>query len=251
MPAPIKLANGQRLRPLTARSIILSTLLGADDAAASASELVLVAREFAITETALRAALSRMFSGGDLERDAGRYRLTSRLVARQHRQDEAVHPVASTWDGTWQVAVVTAAGRSAADRVEHRNLLYQAKLSELREGVWMRPANLPPHLGPRADILGLAGARPTTSDADLVAQLWDLPTWAAIAGHLIEDYIAAPTPATRFPVAAAIVRHLLDDPALPSSLVPADYPVATLRELYAGYRIELSDLRGATADTRA
>jgi phenylacetic acid degradation operon negative regulatory protein len=43
-------------------------------------------------------------------------------------------------------------------------------------------------------------------------------------------------------VAAAMVRHLQDDPVLPLALLPAGWPGARLRKAYAGYERELAGL---------
>lgn len=237
--APPRLANGVLLRPLTARSIILSTLLGAPGGAATPNELVLIARNFEITDNALRAALSRMLAAGDVGRRDGRYQLSDRLEIRQQRQEQAVRPPQDAWDGTWQVAVVTTAGRSPTDRAELRTTFRNAGLGELREGVWMRPANPGAALVDTGDILELGAARPATDPDTLVEQLFDLPGWATTARHLADAYRQAATDIDRFTIMAATVRHLLADPALPASLVPADYPAPVLRQLYADYRCEL------------
>ncbi len=51
---------------MTARSVVLSVLLGAHPACATAGELVGLAADFGIKETALRVALTRMVGAGDL-----------------------------------------------------------------------------------------------------------------------------------------------------------------------------------------
>jgi len=77
---------------MTARSVVLSVLLGAHPAWASASELVRLTADFGIKEATLRVALTRMVSAGDLVRSADGYRLADRLLARQRRQDGAMRP---------------------------------------------------------------------------------------------------------------------------------------------------------------
>jgi phenylacetic acid degradation operon negative regulatory protein len=105
--------------------------------------------------------------------------------------------------------------------------------------VWARPDNLtrswPPDLVPR--VLLIRG-RPEWSDpapGELVAALWDLGAWSgratALAGALESDV----DPATRFVVAAAVLRHLGEDPLLPPSLLPVGWPGARLRAAYATY----------------
>ncbi|MCW2552672.1 MAG: PaaX domain protein C-terminal domain, partial [Mycobacterium sp.] len=68
------------LNRLTARSVVLSVLLGAHPAWASASELVRLTADFGIREPTLRVALTRMVGAGDLVRSADGYRLSDRLL---------------------------------------------------------------------------------------------------------------------------------------------------------------------------
>ena len=56
------------LTRLTARSVVLSVLLGAHPAWASAAELIRLTADFDIKESALRVALTRMVAAGDLGR---------------------------------------------------------------------------------------------------------------------------------------------------------------------------------------
>src|SRR5665648_288675 len=130
------------LTRLTARSVVLSVLLGAHPAWASASELVRLTADFGIREPTLRVALTRMVGVGDLVRSADGYRLSDRLLARQTRQDEALDPKLRRWGGTWTTLVITSVGIDARTRAALRTTLHDKRLAELREGVWMRPANL-------------------------------------------------------------------------------------------------------------
>ena len=77
---------------MTARSVVLSVLLGAHPAWATAAELIGLTTDFGIKETTLRVALTRMVGAGDLVRSADGYRLSDRLLARQRRQDDALWP---------------------------------------------------------------------------------------------------------------------------------------------------------------
>ena len=135
--------------------------------------------------------------------------------------------------------MVTVAGRDPADRAELRAGLRAARLAELREGVWVRPANLPCDLSSHPEVTTWRDARPEADAQTLVGQLWDLPGWASRARHLLDAADEHDLPGSageRFTVMAAIVRHLLDDPALPAELVPEDYPADRLRDAYAAYR---------------
>ncbi|RKT54826.1 PaaX family transcriptional regulator C-terminal domain-containing protein [Saccharothrix australiensis] len=235
------------LRPLTARSVVLSVLLGTHPPELPARDLVRVATLFDISDTALRVALTRMVAAGDLTRVDATYRLSERLVARQRRQDDAVEPSTTDWDGTWEVLAVTATGRGAADRAALRARLAALRLAELREGVWVRPANL--RRARTDDLDGVVQrfrARPETDHGYLARGLWDLDGWSAHATALLGAFEAADRARDRFTVAAAAVRHLLADPVLPAALLPRSWPAAGLRAAYHRYRAEFADLTRVT-----
>src|SRR3978361_449267 len=105
------------VRPLSARSIALTALLGLHPPELPVSTLVRVGALCAVAERATRVALTRMVGDGDLEAADGIYRLTARLLARQARQDQATFPDTRSWDGIWEMAVVTADARKLSERV--------------------------------------------------------------------------------------------------------------------------------------
>lgn len=230
-------------RPLTARSVVLSLLLGAHPPELPVRDIVRAVGLFDISEATLRVALSRMVGAGDLDRRDGTYRLTRRLLERQARQDDATHPSTLPWRGDWEIAVVTSVGRSAADRAELRTRLGGLRLAELREGTWLRPANLgrswPAELG---GVVRRFTARPEDDAAELAGQLWDLPVWATTAEALLEHLATTADPADKFTTAAAAVRHLLRDPVLPPELLPPAWPGPHLRRRYVAYQAELTRL---------
>ncbi|OLZ71989.1 PaaX domain-containing protein, C- domain protein [Streptomyces sp. IMTB 2501] len=229
------------LRPLSARSVVLSLLLGAHPAQLPVKDLVRLVEPFGVGGSTLRAALSRMVAAGDLRRTDAVYRLSDRLLARQRRQDEALRPVTRAWGGDWEMVVITATGRGPAERAELRARLTALRLAELREGVWLRPANLDRALPDTLDSVALTcSARPDEPPHDLVARLWPLDAWAATARMLLARTSAARDPADRLTAYAAAVRHLLTDPVLPPGLVPADWPGDALRTAYAGFQRELA-----------
>ena len=231
------------LKRMTARSVVLSVLLGAHPAWASAAELVRLTSDFDIKEQTLRVALTRMVSAGDLVRSADGYRLADRLLARQRRQDAAIDPKTRPWRGDWVTVVITTVGADARTRADLRNDLLQNRFAELREGVWLRPANLAGDLP--AEVT--ANARVLTSRDDdpagLAAVLWDLPAWITTAHQLLGEIGSAPDVPGRFVAAAAIVRHLLADPVLPAELLPGDWPGTQLRQAYADFAAELTGRR--------
>jgi phenylacetic acid degradation operon negative regulatory protein len=231
------------LARMTARSVVLSVLLGAHPAWASAAELIRLTTDFGIKETTLRVALTRMVSAGDLVRSADGYRLSDRLLARQRRQDDAMRPQLRPWHGHWTTLIVTSVGTDPRTRAALRTTLHHKRFGELREGVWMRPDNL--ELDVDVEVrarMRIVQAR-DDAPAELARQLWDLPSWAGTGQRLVAEMSRAGDVPARFVVAAAIVRHLLTDPVLPDELLPADWPGMRLRTAYNDFAAELTERR--------
>ncbi|MFF5184359.1 PaaX family transcriptional regulator C-terminal domain-containing protein [Streptomyces sp. NPDC000345] len=225
------------LRPLSARSVVLSLLLGTHPPELPARDLVRGVEPFGVGGSTVRAALSRMVAAGDLRRTDTVYRLSDRLLDRQRRQDDAVSPDTRAWDGDWEMAVITATGRGPAERAELRTRLAALRLAELREGVWLRPANLGrPWPADLDQVLQHYTARPSAPAGELAAALWPLGAWADTARALLAQVERSPRPADRFTALAAVVRHLLADPVLPAGLLPADWPGPALRAAYERHR---------------
>lgn len=224
---------------MTARSVILSVLLGTHPAWATASELIRLTADFDIREPTVRVALTRMASAGDLVRSEDGYRLSDRLLARQRRQDDALNPGLRRWDGTWTTLVITRVGTDARTRAALRTTLQDKRFAELREGVWLRPDNLDVDL--TADILDRVRVLRSRDDdpGALAARLWDLSGWAREGRGLLGEMATATDVPGRFVCAAAIVRHLLTDPVLPDELLPEHWPGDALREAYANFAAEL------------
>ncbi|MGV0737294.1 PaaX family transcriptional regulator C-terminal domain-containing protein, partial [Mycobacterium syngnathidarum] len=234
------------LKRMTARSVVLSVLLGAHPAWASAAELVRLTADFDIKEPTLRVALTRMVSAGDLVRSEDGYRLSDRLLTRQRRQDDAIDPRLRGYDGQWLTLVITSVGTDARTRASLRNALQQYRFGELREGVWMRPDNLeqvlPQEITDRVRLLHARDEDPS----GLVARLWDLPGWRRTGEQLLHEMADATDIPGRFVAAAGIVRHLLADPVLPDELLPDDWPGAELRTAYNDFAAELVERRDGT-----
>ncbi len=219
------------LRPLTARSAVLSTLLGAHPPQLSARSLVRVGELFGVAEGAIRVALSRMVAAGDLTQVNGDYQLTARLRERQARQDQSRTPTMLRWDGEWEIAVVTAARRTPTSRTTFRSAMTALRLAELREGTWLRPANLARER-PSLVVAQCTFLTGRPESPDLAATLWDLTGWAARARELSTAMDEATGLPAQFIVAAAVLRHFLADPLLPAALLPADWPGTALRTRY-------------------
>jgi phenylacetic acid degradation operon negative regulatory protein len=220
---------------MTARSVVLSVLLGAHPAWATTAELTSLTADFDIKEPTLRVALTRMVGAGDLVRSEDGYRLSARLLERQRRQDAALHPVTRDWSGDWVTVVVTAVGADARARAATRTAMLHSRFAELREGVWLRPDNLaeglPTEIRRRVRILRARDDAPE----QLATALWDLPAWSKAGRKLLREMGKATDIPARFTVAAAMVRHLLTDPVLPAELLPADWPGDELRTAYTDF----------------
>lgn len=225
------------LRPLTARSVVLSTLLGSHPPRLPARYLVRVGELFGVAEGTIRVALSRMVTAGDLVQVEGAYGLSERLLQRQRRQDESRAPQTRPWHGDWEIAVITTDRRPAADRAALRQAMAELRLAELREGTWLRPANLSRE---RPDIVteqcAFFEGRPEHDPRSLAAELWDLDGWAVRAEELLSLLQRTDALADRFVVSAAVLRHLLADPLLPPELLPSNWPGAMLRSHYDGFQ---------------
>jgi phenylacetic acid degradation operon negative regulatory protein len=233
----------QSLSKMTARSVVLSVLLGAHPAWATSAELLHLTSDFGIREQTLRVALTRMVAAGDLVRSDDGYRLSDRLLHRQRRQDDALYPQTRDWDASWITLVITAVGMDARARAALRNTLQIKRFGELREGVWLRPDNLDDELP--AEVVERVRVLHSRDDdpAGLTRRLWDLPGWADTGHRLLADIGEARDVPGRFRAAAGIVRHLLTDPVLPEELLPVHWPGVELRTAYADFAAELGARR--------
>lgn len=242
-------------RPLTARSVLASTLLGTDPPWLPTRILVRSGELFGLTPGTLRTAISRMAAAGELVADGDGYRLAGPLLDRQARQAASrTRRPAPRWDGRWEMAVVTVERRDASARTALRDAMRRLGLAEWREGVWLRPANLPADREESARAVVQDQCRTLTAVPDdepvaLAGELWDLRGWADtatdLAGRLARlvgpleegpiDERSTAVLAEGFVVSAAVLRHLVADPSLPPALLPADWPGPSLREDYDRY----------------
>jgi phenylacetic acid degradation operon negative regulatory protein len=235
-------------KPLTARSVLASTLLGTEPPWLPTRLLVRAGDLFGIAEGTVRVALSRMAAAGEVEPVGDGYRLAGRLLDRQARQTASRLAATERWDGTWEVAMIrSGAARSAAERAALRRALTDLRLAELREGAWLRPANLPPDRSPEARQVATAQClwvhrAPVDPEPD-PAELWDLAAWAIHAAALRSE-LADLLPRTGddptvlragFVTSAAVLRLLQRDPLLPGELTPTGWPGDDLRRDYDRY----------------
>ena len=238
------------LEPLSARSLVLSTLLGSHPPRLPAQALVVLGAQFAIAEGAMRTALSRMVADGDLVASDGRYELPAFLVERQASQDAGLRIPEEPWDGSWWVATVTTARRTMAERRAFRAQMLAGRMGELRPDTWLRPANIPRPAAAHGALLvhGLIeGAEPE----DVVAGLWDLGELASAGRNLLSladdagGWLETADPAVlsdSLLVCIALVRFLRLEPQLPVSVVGHRWPPNRLRRAYPLLQERYADL---------
>jgi phenylacetic acid degradation operon negative regulatory protein len=243
-------------RPLTARSVIASALLGEDPPRLRVAQLVRIASAFGINENRARVALSRMASQAEVRSVNGEYELISpALLARQHRQSESRAAATRPWKGDWCVAIIGPHTAAPEQRAQRRRDLERARFAEFRDGVWVRPNNLRTLTIARADTLvTLSSDEPDhpLSFRQAVPRLWDLTAWSAKAERL-QNRLRQLNPddpvnlAPGFVLSASCLRHFQADPLLPVELLPADWPGTALRTDYTNwdrrYRRILRDSR--------
>jgi phenylacetic acid degradation operon negative regulatory protein len=253
--------NGALLeRPLTARSVIASLLLGMHPPRLAGARLVQWCELFGIAPGTARVALSRMTERGELRADDGVYELRGRVRSRQAAQDWSLAPAVDESSRAWRMAVVGGVARDASDRAALRDAMRRARLAELREGCWARPDNLPRAAAP-ADTWAVIDEQCTwwtgTPDGDeraLANELFAPGPWASRARDLRARLERVTTGlrggahdrlAEGFVVGAAALQHVRNDPLLPARLLPARWPGAPLRAAYREYQAAFAAAAGS------
>lgn len=231
---------------LSARSVVLSVLLGLRPPRLSANELVRIGEHVGITPNAMRVSLSRMAAAGDLEVTSAVYSLAERHRRRHAASEARLSPRRRQYTGMWHTIVLTGQGRSVEERLTTRAGLSAEHFAELREGVWMRPDNLVTNTaGPEFTAAHVSMLSIVDDARGLSRRLWDLDTWSAEA-RIVVGALAGPDPSgtgsrtdlniVRLRAAAAAVRMLATDPVLPEELMPEYWPADELRWEYEEFR---------------
>ena len=235
--------NPVELRPLSARSLALSVMLGSHPPEMPARALVELAELFGIPGGTMRTALSRSVSNGEITAHDRSYRLTRRLLDRQRAQDAGRRPPPEPWDGRWHSVIAASDQRELAERRRFRSTLENHRFGELRPDIWLRPSNLPMPVA-EPDWIATTASPDGIDPEQLADRLWNRPTIAAAADDLLaemarcradcdwDDVASIPE---LFLVSATIVRFLRSEPLLPLDLVPDDWPLAELRDTYDGF----------------
>lgn len=232
------------MRPLSARSVVASVLMGAQDRGLPTAVLVGVTGLLGVSEGATRVALSRMCAEGEATTHDGRYALSGSLADYQDRLVVRRWPTLCDWEGTWRLWIVTQGGRTQEDRLTFRKAASGVRLAELAVGSWTRPDNVTGGLSRRdhervsAQCQGFS-VTPDEDSAALASRLWDLDGWNRRAEQIIDALehihgdLADGDPDVLAPgmvAAAAAVRHASHDPLLPDALRPAGWAAEELRQ---------------------
>ena len=248
--------DGLLEHPLSARSVMASLLLGMHPPRLRGSLLVRWCALFGISEGTARVALHRMAARGEVVADNGAYALAGALAARQRVQDWSLAPVVLPWHGDWRLAVVTEGARGASDRRALRDAMRRLRFVDLREGVWLRPDNLPREAAPVAattvavDQCHFFSARPGADERDALVSRFDPQGWVTraldVTARLVQTTGAIDRGddrmlASGFVTGAAALAHIRADPLLPDELLPTPWPGESLRAAYHAYQSTFAD----------
>ncbi|MFT3852436.1 MAG: hypothetical protein QM733_06845 [Ilumatobacteraceae bacterium] len=235
-------ATAQRLgvRPMSARSLVLSTLLGSQPPARPGAALVAMGELFGMPAGTVRVALSRMVADGELVGRDGTYELAASFAGRRSMLDAGRVVRRGRWDGSWWTVVALSERRTLSERRAFRAAMVAALMGELRPDVWLRPANVAVTVDD-PDVLLSRGELTGDASAAMTARLWDLPAERERLGLLAAeteralDLLATGGQAVlaeTFMISVAVTRALAAEPRLPDELVGDGWPADALRERY-------------------
>lgn len=241
--------------------------------------IVALLGEFGVSDSAARAALSRLTRNGLLVTSRGGRRTYVRLSARANgvlddgaRRIFSFGSTPAPWDGMWSLVAFSIPEQHRSARDELRKVLRWLGFAPLYDGLWVSPRDRSGTVIGRLKDLGITtatafratalplpgGAVIGTADSDIPARAWDLDglrdaydEFIAFAGLLRDQ-----TEAGRITTADALVARTRVmnewrafpalDPDLPDELLPPAWPRAAARELF----IACYDLLGPLATRR-
>ena len=242
--------------------------------------IVALLAEFGVSDSAARAALSRLTRNGLLVTSRGGRRTYVQLSDRAADiLDDGARRIfsfggrPSPWDGMWSLVAFSIPEEHRSARDELRKALRWLGFAPLYDGLWVSPRDHADEvIGRLADLgistatafrataLPLPGGRPVGAAAapDISARAWDLSglqerydAFNTFAGLLRDQ-----TESGRISIADALVARtrVMDewrafpalDPDLPDELLPATWPRGTARELF----VACYDLLGPIATRR-
>ena len=245
-------------RPLTARSVLASALLGATEPSLPVAALVMTAGLFGISSGATRTCRWRMVANGELTAQETA-RTTSPARSSNGANVSTTPPApayvsAHPWDGTWGARrrrhrrrststrpprsapgaaalhlAESAKARGPARRTSTLQRVPAARAVIAEQCVEFHSRRHRPHRSTTSSPCsisrpGRARAQPA---GDRVSTTSDL-TLGPPRAHDVTDVLTF-----RFLLSIAVIRHLQRDAHLPTRLLPPDWPAEQLR---AGYR---------------
>ncbi len=235
--------------------------------------IVALLAEFGVSDSAARAALSRMTRNGLLVTSRSGRRTFVRLSTRAAdvlddgaRRIFSFGAAGTPWDGMWSLVAFSIPEDHRAARDELRKVLRWLGFAPLYDGLWVAPRDHVDDVMTRLKELGISTATAFRAMAvpgvgmasDIPSRAWDLgglreryEEFIAFAG-LLRDQTAA---GAISPMDALVARTRVMnewrafpamDPDLPAELLPPAWPRAAARELF----IACYDLLGPLAARR-
>jgi phenylacetic acid degradation operon negative regulatory protein len=234
--------------------------------------IVALLAEFGVSDSAARAALSRLTRNGLLITSKSGRRTFVRLSARAAgilddggRRIFSFGRATRPWDGMWSLVAFSVPEHNRGTRDALRKQLRWLGFAPLYDGLWVAPRDHAAEVVRYLAELGITTATafraiavPGASPDGIPARAWDLEglqsryeRFIDYAGRLRDHTLAGQTS----PVDALVARtRVMDewrafpslDPDLPRELLPAAWPRATARELF----IACYDLLGPLAVRR-
>jgi len=220
--------------------------------------IVALLAEFGVSDSAARAALSRLTRNGLLVTSKTGRRTFSRLSSRAAgilddgaRRIFSFGAASQPWDGMWSLVAFSIPEDNRAARDALRKQLRWRGFAPLYDGLWVSPRDHAAEvIGYLKDLDITTGtafrASSVPADGEIPARAWDLDglrqryeRFTAFAGQLRDAAAAEQVP----PTDALIARtRVMDewrafpalDPDLPPELLPGGWPRADARELFIG-----------------
>jgi phenylacetic acid degradation operon negative regulatory protein len=235
--------------------------------------IVALLAEFGVSDSAARAALSRLTRNGLLVTSRSGRRTYVRLSRRAAgilddgaRRIFSFGTPAAPWDGMWSLVAFSIPEHNRAARDELRKELRWLGFAPLYDGLWVAPRDHVADVLTRLKGLGITTAtafRATAipgadADSDIPSRAWDLDGlkdryegFISFAGQLRDSTASGLVP----PMDALVARtRVMDewrafpgmDPDLPAELLPDAWPRSAARNLF----ITCYDLLGPLAARR-
>ena len=226
---------------------LISALQGEDETSANAPLVLAIAADLGLPETVSRAAILRLRRDGQLASERigrrARYSASPSVAAAQRRWVEHFQNGPPPWDRTFSGLLYDFPERARARRDRLRRLARLSGYGLLRPGVLISPDDRWPQLADsfaadhRAGRILRVGLTLAPEDERPVArELWHLDRLADRYRQIIRDTdrelarparcrAGGPSAVQRlYATTQPIYEAVADDPALPTQLLPADWP---------------------------